>query len=281
MKLGLGAAQFGSDYGLTNITGKVKECDVREILQYAFNNNVVCIDTAAQYGDSENVLGKLGTLNFDIFTKLFFVNGKFQTTLDDSLVKLNRSTAAGVLLHNTDQLRSEEILLAIAELIEFKNLGKVSQIGLSIYNPNLLKLLDEHILRAIDLVQAPCNIFDQRILSQEILGILDSNNIKLHARSIFMQGVALQSTQKLPLYFSRWSNYLLQFSKWCDEKNISKLEVCLQWIKQQSVIDTAIVGVTSLNELISLITLWNKPTKLAIKSFKNDDLDLIDPRRWK
>ena len=54
----IGTAQFGFDYGITNINGKVKEENVKKILEKANNSNIHFIDTAQAYSDSEYVLGR-------------------------------------------------------------------------------------------------------------------------------------------------------------------------------------------------------------------------------
>ena len=44
--IGIGSAQFGFDYGITNTTGKVKEKEVKRILEEATKINLQYIDTA-------------------------------------------------------------------------------------------------------------------------------------------------------------------------------------------------------------------------------------------
>ena len=57
MKLAIGTAQFGMDYGLSNKYGKSEKYEVSKILQYAHSQGIDVIDTAPSYGDSENILG--------------------------------------------------------------------------------------------------------------------------------------------------------------------------------------------------------------------------------
>ena len=71
MKLGLGTAQFGMDYGVTNPAGKVSHTEVMRILALAAELGVRILDTAPGYGDSESVLGAAlaGGHSFQIVTK--------------------------------------------------------------------------------------------------------------------------------------------------------------------------------------------------------------------
>ena len=57
-KLMLGTVQFGMDYGIANTSGKPDAATVKQILFEAFENGVNALDTAPEYGDSEEVIGK-------------------------------------------------------------------------------------------------------------------------------------------------------------------------------------------------------------------------------
>ncbi|MDF1875753.1 aldo/keto reductase, partial [Sulfurimonas sp. SAG-AH-194-I05] len=56
-KLSLGTVQFGLDYGISNNSGQPSQKDVDNIVQYVYDNNINCFDTAQAYGNSESVLG--------------------------------------------------------------------------------------------------------------------------------------------------------------------------------------------------------------------------------
>jgi len=55
----LGTAQFGQRYGITNFHGPPTEEEIRGILAIAWEKGIKAIDTAAAYGDSETILGKV------------------------------------------------------------------------------------------------------------------------------------------------------------------------------------------------------------------------------
>ncbi|MCZ7635911.1 MAG: aldo/keto reductase [Verrucomicrobia bacterium] len=58
MKLGLGTAQFGMNYGISNTSGQIAPDDVRRILQKASEHGISVLDTVAGYGNAEAVLGQ-------------------------------------------------------------------------------------------------------------------------------------------------------------------------------------------------------------------------------
>ena len=57
-KLMLGTVQFGMNYGVANTTGKPSFETVKAILKEAYDGGINALDTAPEYGDSEEVIGK-------------------------------------------------------------------------------------------------------------------------------------------------------------------------------------------------------------------------------
>ena len=54
----LGTVQLGLPYGIANRTGQPSYQEARDILACAYEGGVNCLDTAAIYGTSEEVLGR-------------------------------------------------------------------------------------------------------------------------------------------------------------------------------------------------------------------------------
>ena len=57
-KLILGTAQFGMDYGINNLRGKIPKSEVFEVLDYALDAGIDTLDTAYNYGQSERIIGE-------------------------------------------------------------------------------------------------------------------------------------------------------------------------------------------------------------------------------
>src|SRR2546421_7736365 len=72
-RLGLGTAQFGYAYGISNTVGQVPPADVRAILARAGEAGVGLLDTAADYGKAEQVLAQCDTSAFRIVSKTISV----------------------------------------------------------------------------------------------------------------------------------------------------------------------------------------------------------------
>ena len=58
-KMQLGTVQFGLDYGIANTSGKPSYETARDIIAVAWEGGINTLDTAAAYGDSEEVIGRV------------------------------------------------------------------------------------------------------------------------------------------------------------------------------------------------------------------------------
>ena len=72
-RLGIGTVQFGQAYGISNRRGQVPLEEVRAILSRAAQAGVGLLDTAANYGEAEEVLSQMDTGAFRIVTKTISV----------------------------------------------------------------------------------------------------------------------------------------------------------------------------------------------------------------
>ena len=57
MKIGIGTAQLGMKYGVTNNSKKLDLDNFKKILSLSLKNNISIIDTANSYGDSIKKIG--------------------------------------------------------------------------------------------------------------------------------------------------------------------------------------------------------------------------------
>ena len=66
---------------------------------------------------------------------------------------------------------------------DLKHAGLIENVGASIYSPKDLEPFGHDMIA--DIIQAPFNIFDQRILKSGWLDVLHNCGTKIHARSVF------------------------------------------------------------------------------------------------
>ena len=107
-KLALGTVQFGLDYGISNSKGQVQIEEVESILECAKKNSINILDTAASYGNSEKVLGKVGINDFQVITKTVPLKNGVDEVIkhfQKSLTYLNKLSVNGLLIHNINEIK--------------------------------------------------------------------------------------------------------------------------------------------------------------------------------
>ena len=278
MKLALGTAQFGLDYGVTNHDGQVAIDEVINILDYAKGKSIDTLDTASGYGNSEQVLGELGVNNYRIITKTIPLKNGVDGVIKgfhQSLDSLNIGQVDGLLIHNIDDTKDKRFGKLFYKLNELKEEGVIKKIGFSTYTPEQVDFLLENF--DFDLIQVPFNVFDTRLVEGGQLKALKKKNIEIHARSVFLQGVLL-SFDSLSDYFSTWDAQFEQYQGLVREKELSLLEYALNFALNTQELDKILVGVDSVNQLTDIVNAFKSDVDL--KAFKIDDINLLNPNLW-
>jgi aryl-alcohol dehydrogenase-like predicted oxidoreductase len=285
LKLALGTAQFGMQYGVTNNTGQPSEAEVKEMLRIARMHGVNTLDTAIAYGDCEERLGKIGIPDWQIISKLPTLIGthaniydEVRVAVEESLKRLGVERLYGLLLHRPEQLLEKNGDSIYRALEKIKIDGLVHKIGISIYDPSSL----EAILPSFyfDVVQSSFNPFDRRVVLSGWADRLKSSGIELHVRSIFLQGLLLMQQNKRPRKFDRWSKLWGRWHEWLLDMNATPLQACLGFAASFPQIDRILVGVENKNQLLEIIDGSPKNAIDIPNELVSDDLDLINPANW-
>ena len=251
-KLILGTAQFGFDYGINNIRGKIPKDEIFNILDRAISGGVDILDTAPAYGDCEKILGeyfKASGKRFEVISKLS-VDNKEQAMriVESSLADLNLDNIYGYLLHDFDKYyKCPEIWQALEEL---KAEGKISKIGFSLYYPHDLETVISRGLK-IDLVQVPYSVLDQRF--ERYFERLRNDNVEIHVRSVFLQGLVFKRPEDLNGSFSGIKEKLFFLGGLSRKSKVSIASLCLNFVVLNRQIDKVIIGVDSLANLQEIL----------------------------
>ncbi|MBT4710144.1 MAG: aldo/keto reductase [Alphaproteobacteria bacterium] len=292
MQLALGTVQFGLDYGISNSHGKCLPAEAEKIVGQAIKAGVSVIDTAPTYGESEEVLGKILPTDhsFNIVTKTpsFAAASSppmaadlVEETLINSLTRLKSDKIYGILVHLADELFSDLGQAVFDRLGSLRDQGIVRKIGVSVYSA-------EHIDRLvpkfpIQVVQAPVNIFDQRLVINGQLNRLKELGIEFHARSIFLQGLLLMKLKNdLPDHLIPLEPALARFHKDHGVIGMTEVEAAVGFISQLSEVDHAVVGVTSVAEFdqVAAAAQGNFDVSLEWPSYAETSDFLLDPSQW-
>lgn len=294
-RLCLGTVQFGLDYGVNNKVGKPNKSVVFEMLDIAVDRGILYIDTAAAYGNAEELLGEYllsrgGKSKFEIISKLRpnLIDNQSKNCEDiiekeiaKSLRKMNIEVLNGYLLHTPSNFYDSRI---IEGLVRCKEKGLVKNIGVSIYKFNhAMDVVDSDI---VDYIQVPYNIFDQRMEHDHFFEIAKKNKVKVFARSAFLQGLLLMDSNNLPQYLKHAKVYLDQFDDVLQKYNMSRDEGAIIFSYQNPKIDYLVFGVDNCEQLIRNIDLMemNECKQDFIQEIKerfyNIDESIIFPSLW-
>lgn len=284
VNLGLGTVQFGLPYGIANTAGQVSSSKVAEILALARRSGVQILDTAYLYGEAEQVLGQFDLSGFRVVSKLPELTSAAHARdcLETSLSRLNLSQLDSLLLHRPAQLFGDFGDALYQQLLEFKAQGLVKRIGVSVYTPDELSQLLEQF--ALDLVQLPLNLFDQRFWQQGLLEMCQHRGIAVHLRSVFLQGLLLMPTR--PTWCAKFQPAFDALEQARSAANLTPLETCLGIVHQLPGVESAIVGCTDATELEQILmafaTSAQTANALAIdyQELAQTDDNLISPMRW-
>ncbi|NQY62761.1 MAG: aldo/keto reductase [Alteromonadaceae bacterium] len=285
MKLALGTAQFGLNYGISNQQGQVALSEIEKILLFAKSVGITTLDTASAYGESENILGKLSiSQDFDIVSKISALKEdekNIAAYLTNSLHSLNSKQLNAVMFHNADDLlTSPYAKQRFLDLIQQKKQGKVKKIGVSVYTPEQVNLCLKYY--PIDIVQLPLNCLDQRFIKSGCLTTLAKANVEIHCRSVFLQGLLLMVNETLDDFFIPYLSYLKQFWQMAQKNNLSLLSLALSIASKQTEVNKIVVGcctVTQLEEIVKAYeTAENFSGDHSILACNNDKL--IIPSNW-
>ena len=282
-QIALGTVQFGQVYGVANESGQVSLDEIASILEYAQTVGINTLDTAMAYGESEARLGEVGVDHWQVISKLLpipdgcdDVSGFVQRAVFDSLKRLKRDSLHGLLLHAPDQLLGAQGDELYQAMIQLKQSRLVENIGISIYAPEELDVLCARYF--FDLVQTPFNVLDRQIVSSGWLSYFLKTQTKVHARSVFLQGLLLMKNR--PDQFNRWQLLWNAWEKWLDDAGVTSLQACLNFVLFQPGIDRAIVGIDNLNQLKEIVDSAKALSVLPPETLMSHDLNLINPRCW-
>jgi len=297
MRLCLGTVQFGMDYG---IRGKKKPflSDSLEMLDYAVHNGISTIDTANAYGEAETVVGayvkkapavrnrvqiisKLRpNLLDDVPDEQYY--SVMRTNLEESFQRLHTDYLDGYLLHSARYVYQDAIIEALARL---KSEGYVKAVGVSVYETDEAKA---GIMRDnLDFLQLPYSVLDQRMLHDGVFALAEERSFPLYSRSALIQGLVLMAPNEVPLFLRKRAAPILQkIDLVCKETGLTRLQLAMGFVKQQTAVSHLVFGVRNLAQLREDISVFQQDLPHDVieeleTQFSNISADIVMPSLWK
>lgn len=207
-RLSLGTAHLGMPYGIANQGAVLGTHQVTSILQAAVDLGISCLDTSPDYGVAEQRIGAF-LHEHDLVDDIAICSklpkiGKAEPARVASLVEerltgtLRRLRAEGVdgyVIDDLEDLRAHGQALVDA-LVDQRERGRVLDIGVSVYAPGDLDVLESH--PELNVVQHPCSLLDRRLVDGEWPDRLAARGCKLQLRSVLLQGLLAMPVESIP-----------------------------------------------------------------------------------
>ena len=296
MELCLGTLQFGMDYGILGQKKPPLEYAV-SCLDYATQNGVSAIDTAAAYGNAEEVVGAFLAKKTISRDKLFISTklrpnildtldaGELKKTIREnlqaSLKTLHTDYVDAYLLHSSRYAYRPDILEALS--IVGKE-GLARKVGVSVYEPEEAMAC----MRQGDMnfIQLPYSIFDHRMAHGGVFEEAESCKCQIHARSAFIQGLITLSEDQVPPFLQDAKPILGRMDGLCREAGISRIQLAFAYVKKRKGISHLVFGVDSMEQLKEDIILFGRdvPKELVERmeeEFDHIPAEIMMPSLWK
>lgn len=284
MKLGLGTAQFGLNYGISNQSGKVSDSELSKIFAFCQSNKINLIDTAQTYGDSEKRVSKYLNNDYKTITKFALDSINNTNTISDclntSINNLKTNKIDTFMVHSFNLNSSKKLDDIYINLKHLKLSGAVNRIGVSVYNENEINfILDNY---NFDVIQLPLNIFDQKLELTGVLKKIKSKNIEIHVRSAFLQGLCFMNPSHLTGNLTGSKVHINKFQQFAKNANMTYSALALSYLLSIKEIDYVILGCTTEQELSQNYIYINKPqtTIIDYKQFMINDNNITNPSKW-
>jgi aryl-alcohol dehydrogenase-like predicted oxidoreductase len=289
----LGTAQLGMNYGIANKDGKPGMVRAVEIVAEAWEKGIRYFDTARAYGDSEKVLGQcfkeilgrgkqaeLAVISkLDPGTDLSRVDGVVEE-VDSSLKNLGVDALWGLMLHRETLLDQWGQALATA-VTKLKQEKKIRYFGVSVYSPE--RAMQALEMEAMDVVQLPFNVFDQRPLEYGLFEFAEKKGKKVFTRSVYLQGLLLMDPDRLPpkmLFAKEILNAYLRFSDQC---TLSPRLLAMAFAVQKAPLASIVVGCETPAQVRENVSLFHRAKTVDLPDLEflaQQEAKIINPSLW-
>lgn len=302
-KMTLGTVQLGMNYGFIGNSQKPDVQASYRILQAAWQGGVSTYDTAATYGESEQILGHfLGKLQSGeaptIITKIYVqpedgwssvrIKDEIYRQTRTSLEKLGVEQVSVMMLHNVDAMRAHGDVIAqvFAELVRD---GLVKQAGISFSSNTeeeyamLHPYLEDSVFGA---VQLPLNLFNHRPLNNGCLEMLRSAGKTVFVRSVFLQGLLYANEAELPSQLPEAIEPIRQLRELANSCGLTPAGLAVSYIRDMPGVDSLVIGVQTVEQLEENLRLMEGPAvpesicKEIRERFRNLPERLLSPGMW-
>ena len=295
MKFGLGTVQLGMPYGIANRIGQPDKEQASAILQTASCAGIDCFDTASSYGDSEALLGEffasMPERTHCVSTKIRAFESFHGKDIKNCLtreINISLQNLGGkidyLLFHRAnDLIEHAKEIQTVLEPYRQENL--IRKVGVSVYSAQeVYAAADAY---PVEIIQAPVNVLDHRMLQDKIRDVLTERGIEIHSRSVYLQGLLCMRKEQIPAGLASAVPYVEAFQSLCARYEREPGETAFVYVRDLECINRFFVGCESLEQLNCNLQYYNAsvlPEELRHRIeevFQNIPEEIINPSMWK
>lgn len=246
-KLGLGAGLIGRGPAGATLRG-ISEAEAFAIVAMAVDAGLQVIDLAADRPDAERILGEVlpSTPSLRLILKtphLAHTAEAVERGMLSALQRLGRDRAHALVVHNPSILLGAEGPAIWDCMRRLKDDGRIDALGISACVCNDPVGLARRFKP--DLMLLPASLLDQRLITDGSLGEIDALGIKIHLRSIFVQGLLFLAGHELPTDLAAMTPGLSRIRLTLAEAGSDPLQAALAFALSRAEVSTVVVGATS------------------------------------
>lgn len=297
-RFSLGTVQIGMTYGLGEHKAKPSEDAAYALLDQAMALGIDNLDTANNYGDAEEVIGRWMAKRRSenkscpwVVTKIGpMKHGSFDILRDDILRQtegccknLGVETLDCLMLHNfSDYEQDQDAVRKVFEEMKQQKLYKYSAI--SAYSYNDYGMIADS---GFDATQIPLNVFDWGQIENGGIEKIAKADMMIFIRSVFLQGLVFHTPEDLDARMDFCVPYLRKYLELCKEFEVSPAVMALSFVLSVPGVTTAVLGCDVPDQVVAncklfdqTITLSDDQMKLLHDAFVNIDPRVINPGCW-
>jgi aryl-alcohol dehydrogenase-like predicted oxidoreductase len=283
-KLCIGSANFGSIYGIRN-RKPIKKSEIKKIFNFIEKKKINYLDTAFSYKNSHKIIKSYTNRRIKIITKIPRIPKKLKNIKEWLIKKIIieqkyfKGVIDTILVHDTKDLNDKKKSKQIFDAFSYLKKKKIIRnLGISVYHPfELDRYIDKY---NFDTVQLPVNLFNRSFISTNWVKKLKKRKIKIHIRSVLLQGLLASSKLLNQKKFSDLKKYSLRLNNHCKKKKISNLEYAIRYVTSLSNINLIVVGVRDFKQLKEIYSAYKKKPIRASKDLIVNNKKILDPRNW-
>jgi aryl-alcohol dehydrogenase-like predicted oxidoreductase len=292
-RLMLGTVQLGLAYGIANRLGQPSYEDARDMIAAAWECGVNCLDTAAGYGTSEEVIGRalaeLGLAGkITIVSKVIQMADGLSASDADAIVEESFTRSLQRLRLGSLPIcmfHIESNFLEYSDsLLRLKDKGLVRHVGTSANFPDLTaEVIGSGQAEA---VQLPTSVLDQRFVRGKIIREGASRGVAVFVRSIYLQGLLFVPEEDILPELAEVIPVRLKLASLAADAGIGLAELAVRYLLGVDGITCLVVGAESVEQIRENARLVSKgpldPALTRAVSEAVPDLpeSILFPRRW-